>query len=64
MEQILSKIEEGEVLSDAELKRAIKWFSDLEEKLRLLGSKYYLAWAGVRRTLLGLEEISFWRKKS
>jgi len=38
----IEKFENGDSLSDTELKDLIVFYSDLEEKLKLLGPKYHL----------------------
>lgn len=62
MQDIINKIEIGDHLSDLELEKAIKWYSELEHKLVILGNKYYIAWYSVFYTLNSLKSFKFHRE--
>lgn len=51
------------ILSDEQLKEAIKHYSDLEKSLQVHGEKYYLVWKDVYETLNILNEYQISRKR-
>ena len=60
--EILHKIEVGDGLTDEELDISVEFFTDLEEKLDLMGAKYYLAWKPVFYLKIRLQEFKNARK--
>lgn len=62
MTPILKKISVGDGLTDAELNRARKFFTELENKLSLMGPEFFLALNPVRRKRMELDDFYHYRK--
>lgn len=55
MKEILEKIASGDGLNDFQLDKAIEFYTQMEQGLRLLGPHYHLAWVPVMHTLDALQ---------
>ncbi len=65
--EIIEKISSGDHLTDEELDEAIIFYGRIETDIRLLGEKFFLPWAEVRRvydTLRGYRYHRNWGKDS
>lgn len=62
--EIIETIEYGNRLTDGELDEAIRFYSRMEEGLRLLGPTFHLAWRPVHDTLQRLREMRRARPRS
>ena len=65
--ELLKKIENGDGITDQELVCAIDWFYDLEQKLKMLGERFRLAWLPIFATtarLNGFKEERIKRESS
>jgi hypothetical protein len=62
MSEIIEKIRVADPINDEELKKALVFYSDLEEKLRLLGERFHFAWRSAFDTLHTLQGYEQARK--
>jgi hypothetical protein len=63
MSEIIEKIKVGDPINDDELKKALEFYNDLEEKLRLLGERFHFAWRNVFDTQRMLQGFAQARKE-
>jgi|OM-RGC.v1.033515727 hypothetical protein len=61
-QDMIEKIAVGDGLTDAELAVALEFYTDLQQKLRLLGPTFHLAWVEVNRIQRDLERFKFHRE--
>jgi len=53
--ELITKIDNGDSIDDAELRDAIVFYTDLVESLTCLGKEYFIAVRPLRTTLFRLE---------
>ena len=53
--ELITKIDNGDAIDDAELRDAIVFYTDLVESLTCMGKEYFIAVRPLRSTLLRLE---------
>ncbi len=63
MSEIIGKIKMGDPINDDELKKALEFYNDLEEKLKLLGERFHFAWRNVFDTQHMLQGYAQARKE-
>jgi hypothetical protein len=61
-ERVLEKVRHGDALDDDELRKALRFYREMEEGLSALGPHFHLAWKEVYRTLQLLEDFAQARK--
>ena len=60
---IIEKIRIGDSINDEELKIALKFYTELEQNLKLLGEKFHFAWRSVYDTQRMLDGFHQARKE-
>jgi len=55
MKGLIHKFEIGNSLTDQECKDLYRFFFDLQDKLRMMGSEYHIAWFPIYQKMLGVK---------